>query len=187
MLVIHRLSDWPPPAMPDRAKRRSRRGCCRIPRPGSSSPRARRIWRATREMVGLTGTEVDHVATLPRGVALWKVGERSFVVEHRLSAGRARPGGHRCPHAGIGDDCVNPEDKEIDVSETGFPLPGRGTRGPGGMPARLCCRGPRTPSSPAGRRRSPTGWRATGPRGASTGAFAWRSATSDEPWSASKE
>ena len=40
---------------------------------------------ATRELVGLTGTEVDHVATLPRGVALWKVGERSFVVEHRLS------------------------------------------------------------------------------------------------------
>ncbi|MGD9573743.1 MAG: ATP-binding protein [Thermoleophilia bacterium] len=40
---------------------------------------------ATRELIGLTGTEVDHVASMPRGVALWKVGERSFVVEHRLS------------------------------------------------------------------------------------------------------
>jgi type IV secretory pathway VirB4 component len=39
----------------------------------------------TRELVGLTGTEIDHVATLPRGVALWKVGGRSFLVEHRLS------------------------------------------------------------------------------------------------------
>ena len=41
---------------------------------------------ATRELVGLTGTEIDHVATLSRGVALWKVGGRSFVVQHRLSA-----------------------------------------------------------------------------------------------------
>ena len=41
---------------------------------------------ATRDLVGLTGTEVEHVATLPRGVALWKVGGRSFVVEHRLSS-----------------------------------------------------------------------------------------------------
>jgi hypothetical protein len=40
---------------------------------------------ATRELVGLTGTEIDHVATMPRGAALWRVGERSFVVEHRLS------------------------------------------------------------------------------------------------------
>ncbi|MGE3795261.1 MAG: VirB4 family type IV secretion system protein [Dehalococcoidia bacterium] len=40
---------------------------------------------ATRELVGLTGTEIDHVATLPRGAALWKVGERSFLVEHRIS------------------------------------------------------------------------------------------------------
>jgi type IV secretory pathway VirB4 component len=40
---------------------------------------------ATRDLIGLTGTEVDHVATLPRGCALWKVGERSFLVEHRLS------------------------------------------------------------------------------------------------------
>ncbi len=41
---------------------------------------------ATREAVGLTRTEEDHIATLPRGVALWKVGGRSFLVEHRLSA-----------------------------------------------------------------------------------------------------
>ncbi|HUZ19671.1 MAG TPA: hypothetical protein VMU75_03755 [Acidimicrobiales bacterium] len=36
----------------------------------------------TAEMVGLTGVERDVVAHLPRGVALWKVGDRSFLVEH---------------------------------------------------------------------------------------------------------
>ena len=39
------------------------------------------------ELLGLTGTEADLVATLPRGTALWKVGRRSFLVEHRLSRG----------------------------------------------------------------------------------------------------
>ena len=41
----------------------------------------------TGELLGLTGTEADLVSTLPRGTALWKVGRRSFLVEHRL--GRA--------------------------------------------------------------------------------------------------
>jgi type IV secretory pathway VirB4 component len=40
---------------------------------------------ATRELVGLTDTEIEHVATMPLGCALWKIGQRSFVVEHRLS------------------------------------------------------------------------------------------------------
>ena len=38
-------------------------------------------------LLGLTGTEADLVATLPRGTALWKVGRRSFLVEHRLARG----------------------------------------------------------------------------------------------------
>lgn len=41
---------------------------------------------ATRELVGLSAAEVEHLASLPRGVALWKVGGRSHLVEHRLSA-----------------------------------------------------------------------------------------------------
>jgi hypothetical protein len=41
---------------------------------------------STRELIGLTRTEVEHVAALPRGVALWKVAGRGFIVEHRLSA-----------------------------------------------------------------------------------------------------
>ena len=40
---------------------------------------------ASREVLGLTGTEVDLLPRLGRGVGLWKVGRRSFLVEHRLS------------------------------------------------------------------------------------------------------
>ena len=36
----------------------------------------------TASLLGLTGVERDVVTHLPRGVALWKVGERSFLVEH---------------------------------------------------------------------------------------------------------
>ena len=37
------------------------------------------------EWLGLTSTEADLLPHLPRGVALWKVGTRSFLVEHRLA------------------------------------------------------------------------------------------------------
>ena len=40
--------------------------------------------RAAQELLGLTSTEADLLTQLPRGVALWKVGMRSFLVEHRL-------------------------------------------------------------------------------------------------------
>jgi hypothetical protein len=39
------------------------------------------------ELLGLTVTEADLVTTLHRGTALWKVGRRSFLVEHRLGPG----------------------------------------------------------------------------------------------------
>jgi type IV secretory pathway VirB4 component len=38
------------------------------------------------ELLGLTSTEADLLPQLGRGVALWKVGARSFVVEHHLAA-----------------------------------------------------------------------------------------------------
>jgi type IV secretory pathway VirB4 component len=40
---------------------------------------------AARELLGLTATEADLLPRLRRGVALWKVGRRSFLVEHRLA------------------------------------------------------------------------------------------------------
>ncbi|HWF22961.1 MAG TPA: hypothetical protein VG226_12480 [Acidimicrobiales bacterium] len=39
----------------------------------------------TGDLLGLTETEAALVTQLRRGVALWKVGQRSFLVEHRLS------------------------------------------------------------------------------------------------------
>ncbi|MDQ6946721.1 MAG: ATP-binding protein [Actinomycetota bacterium] len=41
---------------------------------------------AVAEALGLTSTEAALLPLLPRGVALWKVGARSFVVEHALGA-----------------------------------------------------------------------------------------------------
>jgi len=41
----------------------------------------------TGELLGLTDTEAELVVQLRRGMALWKVGQRSFLVEHRLASG----------------------------------------------------------------------------------------------------
>jgi len=41
----------------------------------------------TRDLLGLTDTETELVTQLRRGMALWKVGPRSFLVEHRLASG----------------------------------------------------------------------------------------------------
>lgn len=38
-----------------------------------------------RELLGLSDTEAKLLPHLPRGQALWKVGTRSFLVDHRLS------------------------------------------------------------------------------------------------------
>ncbi len=41
---------------------------------------------AARELLSLSETERDLLPQLRRGIALWKVGQRSFLVQHRLSA-----------------------------------------------------------------------------------------------------
>ncbi|HXA29281.1 MAG TPA: ATP-binding protein [Candidatus Angelobacter sp.] len=41
--------------------------------------------KATQALLGLTDAEADAIASLPRGWALWKVGQQSAVVEHRYS------------------------------------------------------------------------------------------------------
>ncbi len=45
---------------------------------------------AAAELLSLSGTEADLLPQLRRGVALWKVGQRSFLVQHRLSATEGR-------------------------------------------------------------------------------------------------
>ena len=42
-----------------------------------------------KELLGLSDTEAKLLPNLPRGQALWKVGTRSFLVDHRLSAAEA--------------------------------------------------------------------------------------------------
>ena len=58
----------------------------------------------TRELLGLTQTEAELLPVLRRGEALWKVGNRSFLVQHRISGieakivytdARMRAGRHR--------------------------------------------------------------------------------------------
>ena len=44
---------------------------------------------AAGELLGLTGTEAELLPQLPRGVALWKLGLRSFLVAHRLGRAEA--------------------------------------------------------------------------------------------------
>jgi intein/homing endonuclease len=39
-----------------------------------------------RELLGLTQTECEQIPTLERGEALWRVGRRSFIVQHRLES-----------------------------------------------------------------------------------------------------
>jgi hypothetical protein len=41
---------------------------------------------AAAELLSLSATEVDLLPQLRRGIALWKVGQRSFLVQHRLTA-----------------------------------------------------------------------------------------------------
>jgi hypothetical protein len=41
---------------------------------------------ALRNLLGLSATEAELVPTLRRGEALWQVGRRSFLVQHRLSS-----------------------------------------------------------------------------------------------------
>ncbi len=41
----------------------------------------------TRELLGLTDTEAELVSQLRRGMAVWKVGRRSFLVDHQLAVG----------------------------------------------------------------------------------------------------
>ncbi len=45
---------------------------------------------AAAELLSLSNTETELLPQLRRGIALWKVGQRSFLVQHRLSAAERR-------------------------------------------------------------------------------------------------
>ncbi len=52
----------------------------------SSTPSRPENWRRRRSCLSLSDTEAELLPQLRRGIALWKVGQRSFLVQHRLSA-----------------------------------------------------------------------------------------------------
>ena len=74
------------------------RACWRTPRPASSTPSHRARSNGPRALLGLSSTEAELVPHLRRGVALWKVGSRSFLVQHRLSPLETGHHRHRRPH-----------------------------------------------------------------------------------------
>ena len=55
---------------------------------------------AAAELLSLSATEADLLPQLRRGIALWKVGQRSFLVQHRLERARAPHRRHRRGHDG---------------------------------------------------------------------------------------
>ncbi|MGH9057687.1 MAG: VirB4 family type IV secretion system protein [Acidimicrobiales bacterium] len=86
LAVVHRLSDLRAAGEEGSAQQRLAEGLLADSETrvvfGQSPAEAE----STGQMLGLTGPERDLVARLPRGVALWKVGGRSFLVEHQLGA-----------------------------------------------------------------------------------------------------
>lgn len=87
--VVHRLSDLRAAGVEGSAQQRLAEGLLAdaetrvvFGQPPSEVDSARRL-------LGLTGTEADLLTQLPRGVALWRVGERSFLVEHVLGPAEA--------------------------------------------------------------------------------------------------
>lgn len=87
ILVVHRLSDLRSAGAEGSRETRIAEGLLSDSETRVILQQSPADLEATRELVGLTATEAEHVATLGRGAALWKVGGRSFVVQHRLSPG----------------------------------------------------------------------------------------------------
>ena len=57
------------------------------------------------DLLSLSSTEAELLPQLRRGVALWKVGQGSFLVQHRLSHLERSAGQHRWGDGGRLDAC----------------------------------------------------------------------------------
>ncbi len=87
--VLHRFSDLRAAGSGDSEQRRLAEGLLADSETRVVFAQSPSELSATRELLGLTATEADLLGRLPRGVALWRVGERSFVVEHVVGRGEA--------------------------------------------------------------------------------------------------
>ena len=84
--VMHRFSDLPATGSQGSQQERVARGLLSDTETKVIYAQPHSEIAATRELLGLTETEAALLPQLERGVALWKVGERSFLVWHRLGA-----------------------------------------------------------------------------------------------------
>jgi hypothetical protein len=84
LAVVHRLSDLRAVGASGSAEERLAEGLLADSETRVVFGQAPSEAEVTRQLLGLTATEGDLITQLPRGVALWKVGERSFLVEHAV-------------------------------------------------------------------------------------------------------
>jgi len=84
LAVVHRLSDLRAVGASGSAEERLAEGLLADSETRVVFGQAPSEAGVTRQLLGLTATEGDLISQLPRGVALWKVGERSFLVEHAV-------------------------------------------------------------------------------------------------------
>jgi hypothetical protein len=84
LAVVHRLSDLRAVGAEGSAEQRLAEGLLADSETRVVFGQAPSEANVTRRLLGLTSTEAELITQLPRGVALWKVGERSFLVEHSI-------------------------------------------------------------------------------------------------------
>jgi len=89
LVVVHRLSDLRAVGADGSAEQRLAEGLLADSETRVIFGQAPSEAEVTRRLLGLTAVEVDLISQLPRGMALWKVGERSFLVEHAVGSAEA--------------------------------------------------------------------------------------------------
>ena len=82
--VMHRLSDLTAAGDSGSEQVQLAKGLLGGLRDPGHLPAVARRGGAGQELLGLTQTEVEQIPMLERGEALWRVGRRSFIVQHRI-------------------------------------------------------------------------------------------------------
>jgi hypothetical protein len=84
IIVVHRISDLRAAGADGSAEEKLAAGLLADSETRVVFGQSRSEAEATGSMLGLGETEVDVISRLPRGMALWRLGGRSFLVEHLL-------------------------------------------------------------------------------------------------------
>jgi len=87
LAVVHRLSDLQAAGAEGSPQRRLAEGLLADSETRVVFGQAPSEVPSARQLLGLSATEAELLSRLPRAVALWKVADRSFLIEHGLGAG----------------------------------------------------------------------------------------------------